>query len=424
MDKKDFWQLLEHDALLLDGATGTWLQQAGMPAGSCPDTWVLEHPEQLADLQKGYFEAGSGIVYAFTFGANRIKLARHGLDVSRTETINRQLSALSIAVRDRFRRDNPGRIALVAGDLSPTGLFLQPAGELAFDDLIAIYREQVRGQLAAGVDLFVVETMMDLAQTRAAVLAVRAECDHPVLASMTVTEQGRTLSGDTVQACLLSLSALGVAAFGLNCSFGPEKMLSLLLPVREFSPVPLLLKPNAGLPQLIGGQTVFPMGPGAFASVMAPARDLGIRLLGGCCGTGSKHIAALASRLSNEILPAAHYPSDCGSWICSARSCVRLDELRDLPVLQSDDWDSLADQALDAQEEEPPALELDCTGMDSDARPDLSDLQAMCALPLVFSGCRGDLLPHLLRQYHGRAGVRTDDLQPPYGALRLPVKTR
>ncbi|NLO37628.1 MAG: hypothetical protein GX112_14945 [Clostridiaceae bacterium] len=424
MKKQDLWQLLEQNALLLDGATGTRLQQAGMPTGVCPETWVLEHPDVLTSLQLSYLNAGSSIVYAFTFGANRTKLTRHQVPPSQTEAINRQLALISIAARDAFRKAHPERMVQVAGDLAPTGLFLKPAGDLDFEDLVAIYREQVRGQLAAGVDLFVVETMMDLAQTRAAVLAVQAECQHPVLASMTVAENGRTLSGDTVQACMLTLASLGVAAFGLNCSFGPEKMLELMRPLGELSPVPLLLKPNAGLPQLINGRTEFPMGPEDFAAAMAAAIPGGIRLLGGCCGTGPRHIAALNRKRSAQHAPAIAHPSDCGNWICATRSCVQLDNPSPLPVLKADDWDSLPDQAMDAQDDEPPALVLDCSGLAPDARPDLSDLQAMSPLPLVFSGCRGDLLSHLLRQYHGRAAVWTDEPHVPYGALRLPATGR
>lgn len=423
MKNARFQQLLASGPVLLDGATGTQLQAAGLPTGTCPEIWVLEHPEVLNRLQMQYLEAGSSILYAFTFGANRIKLAGHLQQDIPVATFNRQLAELTIRTRDAYSRHNPDRIVLVAGDLSPTGQFLRPAGDLEFSDLVAIYRSQVIGQLAAGVDLFVIETMMDLAQTRAAVFAVRELCDLPVMASMTLAENGRTLSGDAPLSALITLASLGVDVFGLNCSFGPDRLSELILPLVAVSPVPLLVKPNAGMPQLIDGQTVFPMAAAAFAAAMKPLAEAGVALLGGCCGTGPDHIAALKKAVDVSVRKDAvlRRPSDCGRRICSSRQCIEWNSQTAVAVLPVTDPDNLIGQAMDCLDEEPDAVLLDCSAFPASQSDQLADLlqelQMVLTVPLVFQCDQPILLETLLRHYHGRAGIRTNLTNAAYGAL-------
>ncbi|MDW7656166.1 MAG: homocysteine S-methyltransferase family protein [Bacillota bacterium] len=423
MRQSRFQQLLASGPVILDGATGTQMQAAGMPAGACPEIWVLDHPDVLCQLQEAYMHAGASIIYAFTFGANRIKLVGHFHNDDKIAQLNERLAALSIQTRDAFVRSHPGRTVLIAGDLAPTGHFLRPAGDLDFDDLVDIYRRQVIGQIAAGVDLFVVETMMDLAQTRAAVLAVRQECDLPVMVSMTVAENGKTLAGNTPLAALLTLAALGVDAFGLNCSFGPEKLSDLIIPLLAVSPIPLFIKPNAGLPQLIDGKTVFPMDAAVFAASMKPLADAGIALLGGCCGTGPAHIAALKDAIVSSGLQniGRSAPADCGRWICSSRSCIEWDSQAVLPVVPANDLDRLIDLALDCMDEQPVAVILDFSSLRMDQTRQLSELlqelQMMLPVPLIFRSEQSDMLHILLRYYHGRAGVQTSLPNAPYGAL-------
>jgi 5-methyltetrahydrofolate--homocysteine methyltransferase len=422
MKRSHFRQLLASGPVILDGATGTQMQAAGMPAGACPEIWVLDHPDVLCQMQEAYMDAGASIIYAFTFGANRIKLAGHSQSNGQVRQLNEHLAALSIQTRDAYIRSHPGQTVLIAGDLAPTGRFLRPAGDLAFDDLVDIYHEQVIGQLAAGVDLFVVETMMDLAQTRAALLAVRQACDMPVMVSMTVAENGRTLSGNTPLASLVTLAALGADAFGLNCSFGPETLSDLILPLLAVSPIPLLIKPNAGLPQLIGGATVFPMDAADFAAAMKPLADAGIALLGGCCGTGPAHIAALNTAIKSSARHiTAPQASDCGRWICSSRICVEWDSQAVLPVVPAADLDELIDLAMDAVDEQPPAVILNFSsfpqGQAGQLPELLQELQMMLPVPLVFRCDQPEVLTVLLRYYHGRAGVQTNLADTAYGAL-------
>jgi 5-methyltetrahydrofolate--homocysteine methyltransferase len=409
-----FYDLLQtKKPILLDGATGTQLHLAGLPAGLCPESWLLQNPALLQRLQRDYLAAGSTILYTFTLGANRIKLAGHHLDISATQSINRQLAAISTAVRDQWRSSPIDAPVLVAGDLAPTGQFLKPAGNLSFLDLIDLYREQVRGQLEAGVDLFVVETMVDLAQARAAVLAVQAECDLPIMVSITVEANGRTLAGNTPLACLISLASLGVAAFGLNCSFGPDQLAELILPLLAVSPIPLLVKPNAGLPSLVDGQTIFPMQPDDFAQAMLPLAEAGIQLLGGCCGTSPDHIASLAASLKTAAKPnPVCRPADCGRWISSSRTACQVYDLHDLPQVPCSSPDCL-DDCLDAAERTDTALILDLVSWPitqlTDLTDYLQDLQAQMTLPLIFK-CHDPITRDTaLRAYHGRAGVITSD---------------
>jgi 5-methyltetrahydrofolate--homocysteine methyltransferase len=413
--------------VLLDGATGTYLQDSGMPPGRAPEQWVLEHPDILTRLQEAYLQAGSEILYTFTFGANRIKLERHVKNSDEVSVINQKLGQLSVSLRDEWVKDHPGRKILIAGDLAPTGQFLAPAGDVSFESLVSVYREQVRGLLSAHVDLFVVETMIDLAQARAAVIAVKTECDRPVMVSMTLEKNGRTLSGQAPLECLITLASLGASAFGLNCSFGPRPLIEWLIPLLTLSPIPLLLKPNAGMPRQESGKTVFPMEAESFAKAMIPALDAGIPLIGGCCGTGPDHIAAL-----KEIIEVSKRPSwspsvpDCGRYICSSRQSTRLEssQFHDIPVIDASvDGDTLADLCLDEISNDPSALTLDYSSIPGERYDEvihsLTDLQMMIQTPLIFRCNQTELLSLLLRHYHGRAGVQTRDINVGYGALLL-----
>ena len=428
MNQAQFIAFCAAGPVLLDGATGTNLQKAGMPAGVCPEQWILDHPGILADLQLSYLRAGSSILYTYTLGANRIKLGGYKIPDSRCTVINRDLALISTAVRDQWlaaqagqdtsadsRSSTGSRTILVAGDLAPTGLFLAPAGDLSFDDLVDVYQQQAAGLLQAGVDLFVVETMIDLAQARAAVLAIQSVSDLPIMASLTFEENGRTLSGNHPLECLLTLASMGVSAFGMNCSFGPEKLADLLLPLIAVSPIPLLVKPNAGMPRLVDGETVFPMDPFAFAAAMQPMLHAGITLLGGCCGTGPEHLACLFDLLRKECgsgsepreIPAS---ADWSKMICSSRQSRLIDSPDLLPVIVCHDPARLADDLTDILAEKPAAVILDLSACPAGLLIDqlgeaLEQVQMMAAVPLIFRDPDRQRLKKLLRIYHGRAGI-------------------
>ena len=226
MDIQDFKALTKDRILYLDGATGSNLQKKGMPAGVCPEQWILDNREILIGLQREFVDAGSHIVYAPTFTANRIKLKEYGLE-GRIREMNQELVALSKeAVGDR---------ALVAGDITMTGEQLAPVGHLDFEELIDVYKEQIGYLVEAGVDLLVVETMMSLQETRAALIAAKEVCSLPVLATLTFKENGRTLYGTDAVTAAVVLESLGAAAVGVNCSTGPDKMVASMTPGTRFT---------------------------------------------------------------------------------------------------------------------------------------------------------------------------------------------
>ena len=286
MTKSDFTSYInDHAPVILDGATGTNLMAAGMPIGVCPEAWVLEHPQVLIDLQRAYVDAGTNIVYAPTFTGNRIKLAEYGLQDRLTE-INASLIRLSA-------RAVEGR-ALVAADMTMTGQQLFPLGEMQFEELVEVYKEQALVVAEAGADLIVVETMMSLQECRAAVIAIQEVCDLPIMVTLTFNEDGRTLYGTTPEVAVNVLQALGADAIGVNCSTGPMEMIPPVEKMAEYATVPIIAKPNAGLPELVNGQTIYRMTPEEFAEAGRKLVAAGAAIVGGCCGTRPDHIKALA----------------------------------------------------------------------------------------------------------------------------------
>ncbi|WP_432619872.1 homocysteine S-methyltransferase family protein, partial [Butyricicoccus sp.] len=253
--------------LILDGATGTQLQKRGYTNEQCAEQWVLEHPEAIQDIQKNYVAAGSNIVYASTFGANRIKLEGNGIHGQTTE-YNTRLVGLS--------REAVGQKAMVAGDIAPTGKFLYPIGDLSFDDLLDVYTEQAKALEDAGVDVFVIETTMTIPEARAAILAVKSISDKPVFVTFTCDENGKTLTGTDVTAALVIMQSMGADAFGLNCSVGPDKMLIQLERMAEYAQVPLIAKPNAGIPEMVDGKAVYTCKPEEFAALVPEMAAAGV----------------------------------------------------------------------------------------------------------------------------------------------------
>ncbi len=298
MTKKEFLELVHSRIVLLDGATGSNLQQQGMPVGVCPEDWILKHPETLIELQTQFYQAGSDIVLAPTFTANRIKLAEYGLEGQLAE-INRELVKLSRKAADRYYAQSKRKV-YIAADLTMTGVQVQPIGPLSFEELVEVYKEQLGHILEEGVDLVVIETMMSLQECRAALLAVKETCELPVIVSMTFDESGRTLFGTDPKTAIVVLQSMGADAVGVNCSTGPDKMCPVIKEMREYAHIPIMAKPNAGLPKLVDGRTVFPMGPKEFALEMEKLVEAGAGLVGGCCGSTPEHIARLYEQVKDK----------------------------------------------------------------------------------------------------------------------------
>lgn len=269
--------------MLLDGATATNLTAAGMPSGVCVEKWILENPETLLKLQREFIAAGAQALYAPTFGANRACLRNYGLE-NETAELNRRLVALTQSIA---RPEN----VLVGGSLCPTGLFVPPFGQTDFDDIYDIYREQVRVLDDADVDFFAIETQTSLADMRAAVLAARTT-NRPVFVTITVDESGHTMTGGSLLPILITLQAMGVDAIGLNCSFGPKSLAQWIEQVAPHAVVPIIAKPNAGVPMWNAQAQDGYLSPEAFSEEMRVLMHAGARVVGGCCGTTPAHIHA------------------------------------------------------------------------------------------------------------------------------------
>ncbi|MBR2408468.1 MAG: homocysteine S-methyltransferase family protein [Lachnospiraceae bacterium] len=304
MTKQEFRELTEGRLVFLDGATGSNLQKAGMPTGVCPEQWIMDNPECLINLQKSYLHRGTDIIYAPTFSANRIKLAEYGLE-GRIEELNRELVGLSKRAVGEYmvEKRNAEFIPFIAGDVTMTGKLLQPLGPLSFEEAVDVYKEQMRFLAEAGVDLFVIETMMSLQETRAALIAAGEVCDLPVMVTMTFDETAHTLYGTEPETAVLVLQGLGADAVGVNCGAGPEKCLDIVRRMKSVANVPVIAKPNAGMPSLVDGETVYDRTPEEFAKEMKLLAEAGAGILGGCCGTTPDHIAYLYELLGKAYPP-------------------------------------------------------------------------------------------------------------------------
>ncbi len=278
--------------LLLDGATGTNLYLRGLPQGVCVEQWIAEHPDAIKDLQRGFATAGSDAVYAPTFGANRIKLSHFGLE-NQVEVLNKALVKLS-------KEAAPN--CYIGGDMSPTGTFIEPFGDKTLDEVVAAYQEQAKALDEAGVDFFIIETMMSLSEARAAVLGCR-EFGKPVFVTITVDENGKTLTGASLDNVVVVMQELGVTACGINCSCPPAKLKEHMLHAMKFAKIPLIIKPNAGMPDL-NQAGHYDMSPEMMAADMKEFVECGVSIIGGCCGNTEAHIAALRKMLDHvEIMP-------------------------------------------------------------------------------------------------------------------------
>ena len=283
MTKTEFAALVAQGTILLDGATGSNLMKAGMPIGVCAEQWIRDNPQALLTLQKAYVEAGTQVIYAPTFSANRHSLARHGLQ-DQVADLNRDLLALA----------RQSGAPYVAGDMTTTGTPLEPLGTMKCNDLFDIYAEQASALAEGGADLIVVETMRGLEETTVALEAIQSVCDLPVLCSMTVQTDGSLYFGGSLLEAAPVLQEMGASAVGINCSLGPEQLLSLVRNLKQAVDIPILVKPNAGMPLITEtGEAIYPLGPEDFARAMQPLTEMGIHLIGGCCGTDPRYISQL-----------------------------------------------------------------------------------------------------------------------------------
>lgn len=289
MTRQEFEKMTQEGVVLLDGATGSNLMKAGLPRGISAEQWVTEHPQVLQELQRAYVDAGSRIVYAPTFAANRISLANFGLE-DQVEQLNTRLVEISKAA--------VGGRAFVAGDLTTTGQLMEPKGDMTYERLYDAYREQVKALADAGADLLVAETMLSVEETVVALDAAQSVCQLPVMCTLSLEADGTAMYGGSAVEAIVTLQEMGAAAVGLNCSVGPDQLESVVRNMKEAAAVPVIAKPNAGMPVINEkGEAVYSMNADDFAKYTKILVEAGAGIVGGCCGTTPDYIRKLAQVL-------------------------------------------------------------------------------------------------------------------------------
>ena len=416
--------IFQKGLLILDGAMGTVLQQRGLPPGGQPELLNLTEPELLESVYKEYVAAGSQVVYANTFGANGLKLAKTGHSVE--EVVCAAITVAKQAVS--------GTGALVALDVGPLGELLEPMGTLPFERAYDLFREMMEAGAKAGADLIAIETMTDLYEAKAALLAAKEATTLPVLVTMSFEASGRTFTGCTVASMARTLEGLGADAIGLNCSLGPDLLAPLLKELCENTHLPVVAKPNAGLPDPVDGH--YDMGPEAFAQALLPCVEAGVSIVGGCCGTSPAYIQALSKALEGKRPGARRY--DAASFVCSAVTPSRLDGVRVIgerinptgkkrfqQALLENDLDYILDVGV--QQEDAGADILDVNvgypGVNEvEMLPRVvKKLQSAISLPLQLDSSNADALEAGLRVYNGKAAVNSVNGEPEVLERVLPI---
>ncbi|NBB94647.1 MAG: dihydropteroate synthase [Planctomycetes bacterium] len=432
MKKQEFLDLARSRVVVLDGATGTELMQRGLPADACPEQWVLQHPEHLRDLQHAYHDAGSDIVYTCTFGANRERLKHYGIDANLRD-MNRDLAKISREAVDG---------GLVFGDIGPSGLFIAPLGDMSFADAVTAKKEQAQGLLDGGVDGFVVETMMDIQEARASIVAIRDLCDLPIMASITLDHHGRCLTGADLLVTVVTLQAMGADAIGCNCSTGPADMIAHIRDVKPYARVPLLVKPNAGMPKDTESGTQFDMGPEEFAGYVAEFIRRGTNLLGGCCGTSPEYIRQVkaAAEQATPVPPADDVPS----VLTSTRAAVEIARDRPLTIigerinptgkkalqaeLRDGTMDQVREMAADQVGRGANLLDVNVSAPgvnESDVMAEaVTTLTQLTHAPLCIDTTDAEVLEIALQLYPGRALVNSISAEGPRLEENLPIAAK
>lgn len=437
MTREEFSTLNKDHILYLDGATGSNLVKAGMPSGVCPEQWILEHRDVMLKLQKDYVQAGTNILYAPTFTANRVKLAEYHLEKNMSAMIH-ELVAIS---RDAAA-SSPGHTVLVAGDLTMTGEQLKPMGKMELEELIDIYKEQILSMVDAGVDLLVVETMMSLAETRAALIAAKEVCDLPVIATLTFEADGRTLFGTDAKTAAIVLESLGASAIGANCSTGPAQMESIISDMVTHTRIPVIAKPNAGLPFLDeNGNTCYNMEAEEFTEEMEVLVNAGATILGGCCGTTPEFIRQIHDRFGTKAKVTAGRRPEGIRYLTSERITHSFG-LEDGFFVVGERINPTGKKALQAQlregsfekviqfaEEQESCgakvldINMGMSGIDEKASMlrALEEVSGVTNLPLSLDSSYVEVLEAALRHYPGRALVNSVSLETEKFEKLLPI---
>lgn len=397
-----------------DGGTGTVLQKKGLAAGEKPEEWNITHREEIIDLHLSYINAGSNIINTNTFGANILKFEKNHLESIIEAAVENALEA-----KRRSGRED----VFIALDIGPSGKLLKPFGTLDFEDAVSVFAETVKIGASKGVDLINIETMTDSYETKAAVLAAKENCSLPVFASNVYDANGKLMTGADAKTMVSILEGLGVSALGLNCSLGPREMKEIAKEICRYASVPVIVKPNAGLPETVGGQTVYNVSPEDFASEMAEIAENGASVLGGCCGTDPDYIKALVRKIKDVKTPEITEKN-----LTLVSSYSQTVEIGGKPViigerinptgkklfkeaLRNNDIDYILDEAFSQQEKKCHILDVNVGLPEIDEKAMLtevvSEIQSVISLPLQIDTSDIGAMESAMRRYNGKPMINS-----------------
>lgn len=408
-------EFLKENVVILDGGMGTLLQEKGLLPGELPERWNIGHPDVISDIHRAYYDAGSNVVSTNTFGANLLKFSKDELDsiVKAAFENAKRARETSVGTQEKF----------IALDIGPSGKMLAPYGDLDFEDAVSLFAETVRLGVKYGADLIFIETMNDSYETKAALLAAKENSDLPIFVSNAYGEDGKLMTGASPEAMVALLEGMGADAIGMNCSLGPKALASVAMRYLEYSSLPVILKPNAGLPRVEGGRTVYDVSPKEFAAELASLVESGVRIVGGCCGSTPEYIKNTADAVKNKkpLLTEKKDITLVSSYthaVKFGREPILIGERinptgkkRLKEALRSNDLDYLLNEGLEQQKKGVHLLDVNVGLPEIDEKSMLTkvvcELQAITDLPLQIDTSDRSAMEAALRRYNGKAMINS-----------------
>lgn len=406
---------LQNNIIYLDGGMGTLLQEKGLAPGELPEKWNISHPDVITDIHTKYFNAGSNIVFTNTFGANSLKFSKEELEQIISAAVENAKKA-----KGRSTGSQPKWIAL---DIGPTGRMLAPYGDLDFEDAVSIFSETIKLGVQNGVDLIFIETMNDSYETKAALLAAKENSNLPVFVTNSYGEDGKLMTGASPAAIIALLEGMGADAIGINCSFGPRALQPIVEEYLQYSSIPVILKPNAGMPQVIDSKTIFDLSVNDFRKEMCHFANNGVRIMGGCCGTTPEYIKELVD--TTKSIDPINIINKNISWVSSYTHAVVFDKKpiligerinptgkrRFKEALKNNDIDYILQEGISQQEKNVDILDVNVGIPEIDEVTMLKNtvcgLQSIIDLPLQIDTSNTEAMKVALRYYNGKAMINS-----------------
>ena len=405
-------ELINKELILFDGAMGTMLQKNGLKLGENPEKLNFSHEDMIIKIHKSYIDSGANIITTNTFGANRLKLKESGYSVE--ETISKAVSLAKEATKDTN--------AFIALDIGPIGELLEPMGTLSFEEAYEIFKEQIIIGHKAGADLILIETMTDLYEAKAAILAAKENCNLPVFCTMSFEEDGRTFTGCLPSSMAITLEGLGVDALGVNCSLGPDKILKVIKEIKKYTNLPLMVQPNAGLPSIIFGEAIYDISIEDFTEGIEELINEGVSIIGGCCGTTPEFISSIRLLINNKEIISR--PKVSFTAVCSPSKFIEINGVEVIgerinptgkklfkEALKNNDMNYILKQGIEQVEAGASILDVNVGLPEIDEvkwiRDSVKSLQGILDTPLQIDSTNVDAVEAGLRYYNGKAIVNS-----------------